>query len=113
MVEPSTRGVANILSSVNKNKGMLAFIQTSSVASVGFREDRLITEADWSTTSIEENPYTFAKRKGEEAVWEMTRGKPYKVAAINPTMVRTLSLSPPPSLLPPNHINTQLWPHAP
>jgi nucleoside-diphosphate-sugar epimerase len=65
---------------------MVAFVHTSSVASVGFRENKVVTEADWSTVSIEESPYAFAKRKGEETMWEMTRGRSYRVSAINPTM---------------------------
>jgi nucleoside-diphosphate-sugar epimerase len=87
MVEPSTRGVANILNSVNRRcSQMVAFVHTSSIASVGFRENKVVTEADWSTVSIEESPYAFAKRKGEETMWEMTNGRSYRVSAINPTM---------------------------
>jgi len=82
-----TRGVANILSSVDKSGKIVSFVQTSSIASVGFVPGRQVTESDWSTYTIEDNPYAFAKRKGEEAVWEMTKGKSYRVAAINPTMV--------------------------
>lgn len=54
---------------MDKNHGIVAFVQTSSMASVGGARGRPSTEDDWSTTTIEEEPYAFAKRKGEEAVW--------------------------------------------
>ena len=87
MVEPSTKGVANILGSVDRSPSVVAFVQTSSIAAVGFRAERAVTEADWSTTPIEESPYVVAKRLGEKAVWAATKGKPYTVAAVNPSMV--------------------------
>jgi nucleoside-diphosphate-sugar epimerase len=56
-------------------------------ASIGHIKGRQSTEFDWSTTTIEEDPYAFAKRKGEARVWEATEGKPYSVSTINPSMV--------------------------
>ena len=55
MVEPSTEGVANILSSVEKC-GVKHFVQTSSMAAIGGAPGRPSTEEDWSTTTIEEIP---------------------------------------------------------
>mmetsp|Transcript_89235 Transcript_89235/g.253039 ORF Transcript_89235/g.253039 Transcript_89235/m.253039 type:complete len:335 (+) Transcript_89235:91-1095(+) len=86
MVLPSTDGVRNILSSVDKFK-VRRYVHTSSMAAVGASPGRASTEDDWSTTTIEEVPYNFAKTEAEKLVWEMTKGKPYTVSCINPSMV--------------------------
>jgi nucleoside-diphosphate-sugar epimerase len=88
MVEPSTQGTRNILSSVDKNAGRVKhYVHTSSMAAVGSVAGRAVNEQDWSTTTIEEIPYNFAKTEGEKVVWAETRGKPYTVSCINPSMV--------------------------
>lgn len=88
MVYPSTDGVRNILSSVDKCGNVKHFVQTSSMAAVGGGPGgRPVTEDDWSTTTIEERAYDFAKREAEKLVWSETKGKPYTVSAINPSMV--------------------------
>jgi len=86
MVEPSIEGTRNILSSVNKFK-VKHYVHTSSVASVGMSPDRVRSEEDWSTVTIETSPYAFAKREAEKFVWDETAGKPYTVSCINPSMV--------------------------
>lgn len=50
------------------------------MAAVGTVRGRPATENDWAATTIEEEPYAFAKRKGEELVWSVTKGKPCKTA---------------------------------
>eukprot|EP00928_Gymnodinium_smaydae_P022308 TRINITY_DN18784_c0_g1_i1.p1 TRINITY_DN18784_c0_g1~~TRINITY_DN18784_c0_g1_i1.p1 ORF type:complete len:334 (-),score=49.23 TRINITY_DN18784_c0_g1_i1:386-1387(-) len=86
MVEPSVQGALNILSSVNKYN-VKHYVHTSSMAAVGGAQGRPVTEGDWSTTTIEERPYDFAKREAEMVVWRETAGKPYSVSCINPSMV--------------------------
>eukprot|EP00413_Alexandrium_margalefii_P039383 CAMPEP_0204580458 /NCGR_PEP_ID=MMETSP0661-20131031/44074_1 /ASSEMBLY_ACC=CAM_ASM_000606 /TAXON_ID=109239 /ORGANISM="Alexandrium margalefi, Strain AMGDE01CS-322" /LENGTH=331 /DNA_ID=CAMNT_0051589547 /DNA_START=62 /DNA_END=1056 /DNA_ORIENTATION=+ len=86
MVEPSTEGVRNILSSVDKFK-VKHYVHTSSMAAVGGAAGRPSTEDDWSTVTIKEIPYNFAKTEAEKLVWSMTAGKPYTVSCINPSMV--------------------------
>jgi nucleoside-diphosphate-sugar epimerase len=49
MVEPSTEGVKNILSSVNACPNVKHFVQTSSMAAVGSVPGRQATEEDWSS----------------------------------------------------------------
>jgi nucleoside-diphosphate-sugar epimerase len=93
MVEPSTEGVKNILSSVNKCPNVKHFVHTSSIAAVGGAAGRPVTEADWNTQGMdgwEDAPalaYNYAKAEGERTVWAETKGKPYTVSAINPAMV--------------------------
>lgn len=93
MVEPSTEGVKNILSSVNKCPNVKHFVQTSSMAAVGGAAGRVVDEKDWNTLGMdgwEDAPalaYNFAKAEGERTVWAETKGKPYTVSAINPSMV--------------------------
>jgi len=86
MVEPSTEGARNILSSVDKFK-IKHYVHTSSMAAVGMAPGRPSTEADWSTVTIEQIPYNFAKTEAEKLVWAETKGKPYTVSCINPSMV--------------------------
>lgn len=86
MVEPSTQGLRNILSSVNKFK-VKHFVLTSSMAAVGGGAGRPVTEDDWSNIKIEEIPYNFAKTEAEKLLWKETEGKAYSVSAINPNMV--------------------------
>jgi len=86
MVEPSTEGARNILSSVNKFN-VKHYVHTSSMAAVGGAKGRPSTEDDWSTTTIKEIPYNFAKTEAEKLVWKETAGKPYTVSCINPSMV--------------------------
>ena len=52
MIEPSTAGVKNILSSVNKNPRIRHFVQTSSMAAVGGAARR-VDESDWNTEGYE------------------------------------------------------------
>jgi len=91
MVEPSTGGVRNILSSINKFPRVKHYVHTSSMAAMDMvgpmKEGRRVTEADWSKRTIEESPYEFAKTEAERVVWQETAGKPYTVSCINPSMV--------------------------
>lgn len=91
MVEPSTGGVRNILSSVNKAAGVKHYVHTSSMAAMdvrsAMREGKQCSEADWSTMTIGESSYEFAKTEAEKLVWEETKGKPFTVSCINPSMV--------------------------
>lgn len=96
MVEPSTDGVRNILSSVNKSKNVKHYVHTSSAAAVGppfLGAQR--SENDWSSVTLEKSPYEFAKTEAEKLVWSMTAGKSYTVSCINPTMVLGPCLSKP------------------
>lgn len=86
MVEPSTRGTLNILSSVNKFN-VRHYVHTSSMAAVGAAAQRPVNENDWNNATIEESPYNFAKTAAEKLVWDETKGKPYTVSCINPSMV--------------------------
>eukprot|EP00747_Dinoflagellata_sp_TGD_P062625 gnl/TRDRNA2_/TRDRNA2_153098_c0_seq3.p1 gnl/TRDRNA2_/TRDRNA2_153098_c0~~gnl/TRDRNA2_/TRDRNA2_153098_c0_seq3.p1 ORF type:complete len:328 (+),score=38.25 gnl/TRDRNA2_/TRDRNA2_153098_c0_seq3:74-1057(+) len=86
MVEPSTKGTLNILSSVNKFN-IRHYVHTSSMAAVGGHPKRPVNEDDWNTQSIEDSPYNFAKKEAEKLLWAETKGKSYTVSAINPSMV--------------------------
>eukprot|EP00930_Biecheleria_cincta_P085911 TRINITY_DN75279_c0_g1_i1.p1 TRINITY_DN75279_c0_g1~~TRINITY_DN75279_c0_g1_i1.p1 ORF type:complete len:330 (-),score=49.72 TRINITY_DN75279_c0_g1_i1:110-1099(-) len=86
MVEPSTKGTLNILSSVNKFS-IRHYVHTSSMAAVGGHAQRPVNENDWNNTTIDESPYNFAKTAAEKLVWDETKGKPYTVSCINPSMV--------------------------
>jgi len=86
MVAPSTEGARNMLGSVNKSPSVRHYVHTSSIAAVGFKPGGRVSEADWSSVSIDQ-AYEFAKREAEKVVWKETEGKPYTVSCINPSMV--------------------------
>jgi nucleoside-diphosphate-sugar epimerase len=96
MVEPSTQGTLNVLSSIDKYSSIKHYVHTSSVAAVAnMAKGATYDESDWSDVPIELDPYTYAKTEGEKVVWKATKGKPYTVSCINPTMVFGRSLSKP------------------
>merc|ERR1719491_1516863 len=51
------------------------------------KSGRKCPEADWSKVTIQESSYEFAKTEAEKLVWQETKGKPYTVSCINPSMV--------------------------
>ena len=53
MVEPSTEGVKNILSSVNACPNVKHFVQTSSMAAVGGHPGRPANETDFNTQGMD------------------------------------------------------------
>jgi len=75
-----------MLASVNKNSSVRHYVHTSSIAAVGFKPGGVVSEADWSSVTINQ-PYEFAKREAEKVVWKETEGKPYTVSCINPSFV--------------------------
>merc|ERR1712129_55313 len=77
-----------ILSSVNKYN-VKHYVHTSSMAAVFplAGPGRPVNEEDWSTATIEESPYSFAKTEAEKLVWRETADKLYTVSCINPSMV--------------------------
>merc|ERR1712039_995403 len=57
------------------------------MAAVGGTPGRQASEEDWSKTTIKEKAYDFAKTEAEKLVWRETKGKPYTVSCICPSMV--------------------------
>lgn len=94
MIEPSTFGTTNVLGSV-ESQGVKHYVHTSSVAAIGSMQSlgRPFDERDWSGATLEDEkdspigPYRYAKTLGEQEVWELSKGKPYTVSCINPSMV--------------------------
>lgn len=95
MVEPSTEGVKNILSSVNKFN-VKHYVQTSSMSAVASADSKPpLTEENWSNWSIKDYAYGYAKTEAEKLVWSETKGKSYTVSCIMPAMVWGPSLAAP------------------
>ena len=91
MVEPSTRGTANVLRSVARC-GVLHYVHTSSSAAVyDAKKGAMLDETDWNPDPFVPgagmDSYPFAKTEAEKAVWEMVKGQPFTATCINPTMV--------------------------
>ena len=91
IVAPSVEGVENVLKSVSKCSSVKCFIHTSSMAAVHQRNrmGNVLSETDWNCwSSIENDPYGFAKTKAEELVWNFAKhNSSIRVRILNPVIV--------------------------
>ncbi|KZK75114.1 MAG: epimerase [Pelodictyon luteolum] len=99
LLAPALEGTRNVLSACRRAGTIRRVVLTSSIAAVTDEPDsrHTFTEADWnSLSSLERNPYHYAKTMAERAAWEfMEHEKPgFSLVALNPTLVTGPSLSP-------------------
>ncbi|MGW2722039.1 NAD-dependent epimerase/dehydratase family protein [Streptomyces sp. NPDC001492] len=103
MVEPALAGTRNVIGSIERTGGVRRLVFTSTVgaifgdyADVREMEGQVLTEAYFNTTStVENNPYHYAKTVAEQAAWEAERSQDrWRMVAVNPGLVLGPSLTP-------------------
>ena len=93
IVEPSVRGTHNVLESARKAGTVRRFVHISSVAAILDASAPSIkgcfTEEDFNRSSQPEtgDPYGYAKRVAEEAVWEAAASSRFDAVVLNPSVV--------------------------
>lgn len=91
LVDPAVNGTREVLTAAVRAASVRRVVLTSSMAAVTDEPDeRVLTEADWNTSSsLDRNPYYYSKTMAERAAWafmEETRPS-FDLVAINPFMV--------------------------
>ncbi|MHC3472141.1 NAD-dependent epimerase/dehydratase family protein [Streptomyces sp. 7R007] len=104
MVEPALTGTRNVLGSVERTPSVRRVVFTSTVGAIfGDYADvleqmdgQVLTEAYVNTTStVENNPYHYAKTVAEQAAWETAKAQSrWRMVAVNPGLVLGPSLTP-------------------
>ena len=103
MVEPALMGTRNVIGSIERTAGVRRIVLPSTVgaifgdyADVRDMEGQVLTEAYFNTTStVENNPYHYAKTVAEQAAWEAAKGQSrWRMVAVNPGLVLGPSLTP-------------------
>lgn len=96
MVEPALVGTRNVVGSVERTATVRRFVLTSTVgavfgdyADVLGMEGQVLSETYFNTTStVENNPYHYAKTVAEQAAWEAAKGQErWRMVAVNPGLV--------------------------
>lgn len=91
LVDPAVQGTLAMLRAAAANPRVRQVVLTSSMAAVTDEPDgRVLTEADWNTSSsLTRNPYYFSKTLAERAAWAfMDREKPgFDLVVLNPFLV--------------------------
>jgi nucleoside-diphosphate-sugar epimerase len=103
MVEPALSGTRNVVGSVERTPSVRRFVLTSTVGAVFGdysdvleMEGRVLREEYFNTSStVENNPYHYAKTVAEQAAWEAEkRQERWRMVAVNPGLVLGPSLTP-------------------
>jgi len=103
MVEPALAGTRNVVGSVERTPSVRRFVFTSTVGAIfGDYVDvldmkgQVLTEACFNTTStVENNPYHYAKTVAEQAAWDAAKAQErWRMVAVNPGLVLGPSLTP-------------------
>ncbi|MGW1747917.1 NAD-dependent epimerase/dehydratase family protein [Streptomyces sp. NPDC002092] len=103
MVEPALVGTRNVLGSIERTADVRRLVLTSTVgaifgdyADVRDMEGQVLTETYFNTSStVENNPYHYAKTVAEQAAWEAAEGQSrWRMVAVNPGLVLGPSLTP-------------------
>jgi nucleoside-diphosphate-sugar epimerase len=103
MVEPALAGTRNVIASIERTSSVRRLVFTSTVGAifgdysdVRDMEGQVLTEAYFNTTStVENNPYHYAKTVAERAAWEAEKGQSrWRMVAVNPGLVLGPSLTP-------------------
>ncbi|MFR0352395.1 NAD-dependent epimerase/dehydratase family protein [Streptomyces sediminimaris] len=103
VVEPALVGTRNVVGSVQRTPGVRRFVFTSTVgavfgdyADVLEMEGRVLRESCFNTTStVENNPYHYAKTVAEQAAWEAADAQErWRMVALNAGLVLGPSLTP-------------------
>ena len=99
LVEPAVQGTRNVLAACLAQPSPPRVVLTSSMAAVADEPDaeQVLTEADWNERStLERNPYYYAKTLTEREAWRIACAAPPGLAltVINPALVIGPSRSP-------------------
>ena len=103
MLEPALAGTRNVLDSVNDTASVTRVILTSTVGAIFgdyidvlSMKDQVLSESYVNTTStLENNPYHYAKVQAELAAWEISDAQDrWSMVTINPGLILGPSLSP-------------------
>ncbi|MFD9391934.1 NAD-dependent epimerase/dehydratase family protein [Streptomyces sp. NPDC060000] len=103
MVEPALTGTRNILAAVERTGTVERLVLTSTVgaifgdyADVREMDDRTLSEKYFNTTStVENNPYHYAKTVAERAAWEAEAAQSrWRMVSVNPGLILGPSLTP-------------------
>jgi nucleoside-diphosphate-sugar epimerase len=103
MLEPALLGTQNVLDSVNRCKDVQRVVMTSTVGAIfgdyidvfGMREQTL-SETYFNTSStLQNNPYHFAKTEAEKEAWRISHAQDrWSLITINPGMILGPSITP-------------------
>ena len=103
MVEPALAGTRNVLGSIERTPAVRRLVLTSTVGAVfGDYSDvldmdgQVLSEKYFNTTStVENNPYHYAKTVAERAAWKAAEAQErWRMVAVNPGLVLGPSLTP-------------------
>ncbi|MEU6138877.1 NAD-dependent epimerase/dehydratase family protein [Streptomyces sp. NPDC047081] len=103
VVEPALVGTRNVVGSIERTPTVRRLVFTSTVgaifgdyADVLDMDGRVLRESCFNTTStVENNPYHYAKTVAEQAAWEAAKGQErWRMVAVNPGLVLGPSLTP-------------------
>jgi dihydroflavonol-4-reductase len=98
LVDPAVNGTLSVLESCRAAGKVKRVVLTSSFAAVHDEPDgRILTEADWNTTStLTRNPYFLAKAEAERSAWRFIEeaAPDFDLVVLNPPFVFGPSLIP-------------------
>jgi nucleoside-diphosphate-sugar epimerase len=103
MVDPALLGTRNVLASIERTPTVERLVLTSTVgavfgdyADVLAMDDEVLSERYFNTTStVENNPYHYAKTVAERAAWEAEAAQDrWRMVSVNPGLVLGPSLTP-------------------
>jgi nucleoside-diphosphate-sugar epimerase len=103
VVDPAVRGTRNVLASVERTHCVRTLVFTSTVgavfgdyADVLAMDGQVLSEKYFNTTStVENNPYHYAKTVAERTAWEAERAQTrWRMVSVNPGLILGPSLTP-------------------
>lgn len=103
MVDPALLGTRNVLASVDRTPTVERLVFTSTVgaifgdyADVLDMDDQVLSERYFNTTStVENNPYHYAKTVAERAAWDAEAAQDrWRMVSVNPGLILGPSLAP-------------------
>lgn len=104
VVEPALLGTRNVIGSIERTTTVRRLVFTSTVGAIfgdyidvlETMKDQVLTEEYVNTTStVENNPYHYAKTVAEQAAWEAAQAQDrWRMVALNPGLILGPSLTP-------------------
>lgn len=103
VVEPALSGTRNVLAGIERTPTVDRLVLTSTVGAIFgdyvdvlSMQDQVLSERYFNTTStVDDNPYHYAKTVAERAAWDAARAQDrWSMVAVNPGLVLGPSLTP-------------------
>ncbi|MEU7303130.1 NAD-dependent epimerase/dehydratase family protein [Streptomyces sp. NPDC007206] len=103
VVDPALLGTRNVLAAIERTPGVRTLVFTSTVgavfgtyADVLTMDGQVLSERYFNTTStVEDNPYHYAKTLAERAAWEAEAAQDrWRMVAVNPGLILGPSFTP-------------------